>query len=435
MKYCVSVLLLLLLGGAAGESAAREKEKLGGIARKLLKKINKLEKMVKKLGAKVEEGELERLRREAEAESKAPADHSKNLKKRVFVSSQRSLQALNPEISVLGDFFAKAILRKGAYAGEDDRSGFFMRSLGLNIQSTLDPFSLAKMSVDLDSDGNVGLEEIYITWMGVIPRVNLTLGRFRQQLGLTNRWHEHDLDQFTFSLALRTLFGEGGLVGTGLSIEWLMPRLTAHANAFTLQITDGENDHVFSGKHFTIPTVIGRFKNYYDLSENTYLELGLSGGFGFNNRRGYSETGPGAAPGLKDEGWRHTGLAALDLTLNWSPLRKAKYKELIWRTEVYYVNLDTLQGTINALGGYTYLQWRLNASWLVGAGYDLTQPLMVNNGQRYLWQLAAWVTFWQSEFVFIRLQVQHQDGTVGRPDSRAILQVNFAAGPHKHEKY
>jgi hypothetical protein len=55
----------------------------------------------------------------------------------------------------------------------------------------------------------------------------------------------------------------------------------------------------------------------------------------------------------------------------------------------------------------------------------------------------AWspfLTFWQSEFVRLRLQYQkaRRDfafGRGGEEDEKLWMQVTFAAGPHKHESY
>ena len=54
--------------------------------------------------------------------------------------------------------------------------------------------------------------------------------------------------------------------------------------------------------------------------------------------------------------------------------------------------------------------------------------------------LTAYVTYWQSEFVRLRIQVQRAERDVDMAagpmeDNRAWLQVTFAAGPHKHESY
>jgi hypothetical protein len=55
-----------------------------------------------------------------------------------------------------------------------------------------------------------------------------------------------------------------------------------------------------------------------------------------------------------------------------------------------------------------------------------------------------YITFWQSEFVYLRLEYQHgeripyvafDETPARRTDNRVLFQIDFAAGPHKHEKY
>ena len=102
-----------------------------------------------------------------------------------------------------------------------------------------------------------------------------------------NRWHEHALDQFDFPLALKTILGEEGINQTGISVEWLMPTIIGDANNLTVEVTNGQSDHLFAGEIFSFPTILGRINSYSDLSPNTYLEIGLSGMIGANNFKGY----------------------------------------------------------------------------------------------------------------------------------------------------
>ena len=52
------------------------------------------------------------------------------------------------------------------------------------------------------------------------------------------------------------------------------------------------------------------------------------------------------------------------------------------------------------------------------------------------WQVGPYVTWNQSPFVRYRLEYNHEDGH-GMEDAedRIMLQMIFAAGPHKHERY
>ena len=58
----------------------------------------------------------------------------------------------------------------------------------------------------------------------------------------------------------------------------------------------------------------------------------------------------------------------------------------------------------------------------------------------YPWQVAPYVTWSISPFVHLRLEYNHRDGynIPGDHDHRVdifTLQLVFAAGPHKHERY
>ena len=222
--------------------------------------------------------------------------------------------------------------------------------------------------------------------------------------------------------------GDNGLYGNGVSLGWLMPKLWAHTNELSIQITDGENDTLFAGEFFSVPTAMAHLKNYYDLSESTYLELGLTGMFGFNNQRGFED------PTLYDDNdWKQTWVAGADLTLFWSPPQQARYRSFTWRSEGFYVHKETDTGNQQGWGAYSYLQYQLGASWFAGLRGDLVDPLGEDDHLR--WQVVPYITFWQSEFVYIRLEARHGEVFADGHDTRVLLQVNWAAGPHKHERY
>jgi hypothetical protein len=252
-----------------------------------------------------------------------------------------------------------------------------------------------------------------------------------------------------YPVALRLTRGEEGINQSGISIKWFMPPLIAHANELTLEITDGENETLFSGEFFSVPAVLLHLKNYYDLSEATYLELGLSGIYGVNNRRGYVDP-QSAAQELTDEPWRNTVALGADLTIHWSPPQQAKYRSFTWRTEYYWVYKETpddpVDGERQSWGIYSYVDYQLATRWFAGARFDAALPTIRRSAQDHDVALAAtaYLTFWQSEFVYFRLEYQHaqqmpyykEDGTLARrDDNRFLLQIDFAAGPHKHEKY
>ena len=389
-------------------------------------KISKLEERIKKLEEKIEQDELNKLLNEAEtfANKKEEKKETKE-----FKSGQRSLQAINPEISVSGDMFGQYIANDNGF-NEDLRSGAFFRVMETSLQSNLDPFSLAKFIVELSPE-EIEFAEGYVTWTKILPSVGLTAGKFQQQFGVVNRWHSHSLDQFDYPLALTTILGEEGLNQIGLSFDWIMPSIISDANTLTLQITNGQNEQLFSGDIFSSPAGLLRLKNYWDLSRDTYLELGLTGMLGKNNQRGYDEEG-----NLILEDSRLTTLGGLDLTVFWEPLNQARYHSFIWRTELYYANKELVNDRIKAFGGYSYVEYKLDLQWQVGTRFDYTQPFETNNSSKYTWQIVPYITWWQSNWVRLRLQYNYLDGNeIPTAQNTIRLQIVFAAGPHKHDRY
>jgi len=417
--------VFIVLGPGLDFALAQEKSMADSDS--LQKLIKDFEQRIRALENQKQEDELENLLKEAESTSQKK---KKTTKQKVFKSGQRSLQAINPEISVTGDIFGQAVLNDKGFI-KDARTGGYFRVVGLHIQSNLDPFSLTKIAIAFTPKG-VGFGEAYVTWTNVFANISITAGKFRQQFGVINRWHLHSLDQFDFPLAMTTILGVEGLNQTGFSLEWLMPPLIAHANLLTLQITNGQNDHLFSGKIFSFPTVLGHLKNYYDLSPNTYLEFGLTGMIGSNNFRGYAEK-----DSLIMDSNRLTKLAGLNLTLFWEPIDQAHYHSFLWRSEFYYASKDLDDDKfIKAWGFYSYTEYQLDERWNVGFRYDYTQPFETDNSGKYIHQIIPYITWWQSHWVRLRLQYNYKDGNViHEADQIFRLQITWSAGPHKHARY
>jgi len=425
--------------------------------------LRRMQQQIDELKAWKEARELDDLRQAAEAASREDAADA-NAAPRTFQGGERALQALNPEFSVTGDVGARYVHRDGAEYADDERSGFFLRGVGLHLQSSLDPFSFFKAAVHLSPHG-VELEEAYVTWTGVIPRVNVTLGRFRQQLGVVNRWHKHALDQFDFPLMLLEPFGEEGLNQTGLAIDVLLPRLWAHESTITLQVTNGEHERAFAGEFFSLPTTLLRIRSYWDLNRDTYLDLGLTGILGFAHGRGITTEDGAIATGVYDancrplalfdaegnpiqvlaaapgtgpanERRRYAAFGGADLTLAWEPAKHGRYAALTWRTEFLYGYQEQSTGDpITWMGGYTALDARVWQGVNIGFRADLAQPWAVDNDDHSLWQVAPYVSYQPSEFVRLHLEYNALDGDRQPLLHRAIFQVVFAAGPHKHDRY
>ena len=385
------------------------------------------------------------------AESLAgPKKKEKPPEEMVYKSRGLSLQQLNPEISASGDLLAYYRDQDG----ERQRSDVFLRGLELNFQSYLDPFSKLRATIHVQDDGEAHLEEAYYTHFTLIEGATLDLGRFRQQFGIVNRWHEDALDQVQYPLALQRIFGDEGLNQTGASVEWAFPEWAGAHHGLVLQVTNTENEQLFGDETLGTPSLLFHYKNYRDLSRDTYLEFGLSGLFGWNDEW-QIQTAPDTIDTQHDA--LGTRVFGADLSMLWEPAERALYRNIEWRSELYALNRDILapddsgRDTINAWGAYSYLQSKIAQNLIVGTRLDYYQPdgksynvpdgllpipLAYPSSNPHRWQVAPYITWWQSEWVLFRTEYDYAWGSGMDNDEHVVwFQTVFAAGPHKHERY
>jgi hypothetical protein len=399
--------------------------------------------------AETAEDEAARLRALAE-DLAGPQKEEKPPEEIVYKSRGLSLQQLNPEISLSGDLIAYYRDQEGTR----ERSDVFLRGLELNFQSYLDPFSKMKATLEIDREGHLEVEEAYYTHFTMIPGATLDLGRFRQQFGVVNRWHEDALDQVQYPLALRRIFGDEGLHQTGASVEWSLPEWAGAHHGLTIQVTNTENERLFEDETLGTPSLLFHYKNYRDLSRDTYLEVGLSGLFGWND-----EWAIQIAPDtlVTEHDALGTRVFGADLSVLWEPADRALYRNIEWRSEIYALNRDIVapdgsgRDTINAWGAYSYLQSKVAQNLILGVRGDYYEPaskdyavlsdvslvpLAYPASNPYRWQVGPYITWWQSEWVFFRAEYDYAWGSGMEPEEHVLwFQTIFAAGPHKHERY
>ena len=379
----------------------------------------------------------------AAAASGAPAPTTEP-EEQDFVGRQRSLQLFNPEISVNTDGFVH--LNKDA-RGEDN---FFMRAFELAIVSNLDPFSRAKIFLVRDQPGgeltpfetgeeeeetsSLVPEEGYVEWVGLPGGFGLKMGRFFQQLGQLNRWHQHALPLQSRSLPHIAFLGHEPLGATGVSLHWLLP-IGGGSGTYetTWEIARKETESLY-GQASGV-SVLGNFNAFWNFSESTDLDLSLnwvSGGY-------EAETVTADRT-----------LYAAEAALTWRPPARSKYRGFTLRGGVMVLDglvaaRDDIQPQVDdphdprisggrATGLWSISEIRLNQSWLAGARFDWTEN--PQDTDQSAWLFSPTLTWWQSEFVRLRMEYDLMGRSfMDSQEGRLLLQVTFAMGPHKHESY
>ena len=431
----------LALGAGRAEAqqqSAQSTDSLSAQVRRLAALVDSLRTEVERLHAEgktaaPQEDALARLRAAAQAAADkgggAPPPAPEATQTEQFVGRQRSLQAMNPEISLTGDLFAQV------QKGSADKDNFFPREFELSVVSNLDPFSRAKAFISRheaggeitpfgdggheEEGGGFSVEEGYVEWVSLPGGLGLKLGRFYQQFGQLNRWHSHAFPFQSRSLPHIAFIGEEPLGQTGASVRWLVP--SGHLGTYTLtgEVTRSSNENLFGT--WTGPSTLANLNGFWVLSPAWDLDLSLS----WVNGSYEDETN------LFDR-----SLYGAEASFTWRPPARSLYRGLNLRAGAMM-----LDGLVNAAGehvsdqakGYYVLaETRLGQQWLAGGRYDRTEN--PHDPSETAWLVSPTLTWWQSEFVRIRGEYD----LLGRGDTRPgrfLLQVTFAMGPHKHETY
>lgn len=367
---------------------------------------------------------------------------------REFSAGNLSLQAENPEISVTGDF----VYELKSSDGNRNNADASFRSLGLHYETYLDPYTKFKGAVPvLENDSMLG--EAYITRYGVTNNLNITLGKFRQQFGVINRWHKHGLDFVNFPLSMRRILGDGGLNQNGISFEWNLGGNGKETRELTLQLNESSNASLFSGNEKGLPSLLTHYKSFRDIDADRYREIGLTAMAGANDSWNISQAGAV----VKQDHTRPVLALGLDYTYLWEPADNMRYRNFLWRTELYGMRKEILRPDgggkdhINAWGGYTNLQWKIDRDLESGILLDYYHPdsksyaalpglsiapLAFNENDPEEWQISPYLTWHQSPWVRYRLEFNYRSGNnIGPDEKKLMLQCIWSAGPHKHDRY
>lgn len=353
-------------------------------------------------------------------------------------SRTQNLAALNPEISVSGDVVAHLTHPMA----ERTRVGATPREFEFSFQSALDPYTRTKIfaayeeevpiagfpeedhgdheATDADAadenghgHGEFHIEEAYAYWVGLPGAFGLKAGKFRQEIGLYNRWHTHALWEVDRPLASTAFLGHDGLIQTGVSLT--LPTLATGPGTQTmfLEATSATNDAMFEhGGDFSL---LGHLQSFWDLGASAYIQLGATGVYGEN----------------RDESFE-SRLLGLDFSFRWAPPNRALYQAFHLKGEWYFSEKGEAGETVRRQGGYGQANYRLNRRWILGFRGDYLESV---DEVPDIVQFVPSITWWQSEWLYLRLQYNHLTHRSEGANHTLMVQLVWAVGPHKHETY
>jgi len=296
----------------------------------------------------------------------------------------------------------------------------------LSVISVVDPYwTLTSNIVFTPSD--VDPEEIWVRNTS-IPGVQLKLGKIRGTFGKHGLLHTHAFPFIQAPIVMANTIGEEGFKDAGIEAAWLTPlpwyaELTG--GAYQAVATDDDHPLDFgSTSHGNIP-YLGHFKNQFDLSDATTLEVGQS-----------------LLEGRGADGNRHAAYGG-DVTIRNVPPKNSNRRGWILQGE--YLQKGSSGGgsyTREQDGGYASFQYRLSQVWWMGvrgeqARKSFTDFLVDHAGDPIAGKVnrvSANVAWTPSEFSSVRLEYSHAQADAGsgiKPnDDRIMIQMSYTIGYH-----
>jgi len=334
--------------------------------------------------------------------------------------------AFNPAISVNGLFgggYSSRPAMTRRLTGLDFQNGFNFQEAEFQFTADVDPYWKANFILAVNRAGNAEIEEGYVTSeqlpYDLLPRdTSLKLGKFFAGFGKHNLLHAHQFPFIDPPLVNQAVFGDEGLKEPGVGLAYLLP--TSWFSEITFQGLAGENDRLFRASEDAKPrgAYLGRWKNFFDLSDETTLELGNSYIAGRNS----------------DAGHRLSQAVGADLTIKWRPLRQSMEKRLIWQNEYIFFQRDRSRDPSSRGGGlYSSLQYQFSRLWWLQGRYDLLGVPKLDDGRKHRW--TTLVALVPSEFSALRLQHSYTTQDRGGPVNQVLLQLSFTIGSHPAHQY
>lgn len=330
----------------------------------------------------------------------------------VYGGASALAKILNPDIGVIGNFTGV-----GGRNRINPRQSLTLQESEVSLQAIVDPYARADFFISFGEEG-VEVEEGYITFPTLPGRFLVKVGKMRTAFGKVNELHAHNLPWIDRPLIFDNLLGgepgepDPGFSDAGLSVSRILP---APGNLFleaTAQVYRGDSGTLFQASRRSDVAAVGHLRGYYDLTDQTNLEIGGSYG------RGHNDFGSAFV----------TNVYGMDATLRWKPLRRAIYHSFLARTELTWSRREEPLDIQRAFGFFSSGEYRVNRRWTIGGRYDWAErarnAALHDSGGSFV------LTYWPSEFSQVRGQLRRTRYGEGSSANEVLFQFLFTLGAH-----
>jgi hypothetical protein len=336
-----------------------------------------------------------------------------------YGGASSAAKALNPDISVIGDFIGAAGTSQfPPLAPLKPFPSFQMHESEIGLQAIIDPYSRGDFFISFGEEG-VNLEEGYITFTALPAGFVAKVGKMRSVFGKVNMMHNHVLPWVDRPLVSTNLVGgEDGIDDAGFSLERILPAPKGIFLEATGQVFRGDSPDVFRAESRSDVSTVEHLRGYKDITESTNLDLGFSYARGHNDAT------------LADGSFGDfvTQLFGIDATLRWKPLRRSIYHSFVGRGEFIWSQRQQLPSEQRAFGFYTSADYQFGRRWFAGARFDYSDRSRFANLTDK--GVAATLTYWPSEFSQIRGEYRFTHFAENRDANELFMQLIFSLGAH-----
>ena len=340
----------------------------------------------------------------------------------IYGGASAASKALNPDISVIGDFV-------GAAGGNSAPSSatlqpfpsLQMHESEVGFQAIIDPYARGDFFISFGEEG-VNLEEGYITFTALPAGVVAKVGKMRSVFGKVNLMHNHVLPWIDRPIVNTNLVGgEDGIDDAGVSIERILPAPKGIFLEATGQVFRGDSADVFKASQKSDVSTVAHLRGYKDITESTNLDIGLS------YARGHNDAGTNSVTPLSSTDFL-TQLYGVDATLRWKPLRRSIYHSFVGRSEFIWSQRQQPLREQRAFGFYTSADYQMKRRWFLGGRYDWSDRSRFANVTDKGGSVV--LTYWPSEFSQIRGQYRFTNYAENIKANELLMQVIFSLGAH-----
>jgi hypothetical protein len=283
-----------------------------------------------------------------------------------------------------------------------------------------------------DGEDNIGVEEAFIDTTALPGGFTLRAGRFFSNIGYLNSHHAHT-DSFSDRPLAYQAFVGSQYGDDGVQLRWVAP--TDLFMEFGGEVFRGQNFPSGGATHGGVG------------AKTLFAHLGGDVG-GENSWLAGVSMLKSSAEGADDGFSGDSTLYLADATWKWAPQGNFKDGGVTLRGEYFLDDrdgsvIDPIDPTVSTLwngerrGAYLESVYRFNRTWDVGYRYDKlwaagTGPFASDFDP---WRHSAVLTWRNSEFSLVRLQLSHDKPNASDTDNAVTLQYQTSLGAHGAHKF